>query len=505
MPANRLMLKIISGREEKEVLHNKEQKDLHGSISLDEIILTSLEIHIAVLNKSGTIIAVNEAWRRFGRDNGAASNACIDAGVNYLEICRQAAKQGSESAGKALDGIKSVLEGSTDFFELKYPCHSQTEERWFLMSVMPLMSDTGGAIVTHKNITDLQKTENALRHALSEIEQLNNRLEAESTLLREEVNLGHRHKEIVGHSDAIKNVLSQAEQVADTDSTVLIMGETGTGKELVARAIHNLSSRNKRPLIKVNCGALPPTLIESELFGREKGAYTGALTRQIGRFEVADDSTIFLDEIGELPLELQPKLLRVLEEGRFERLGSSRTVSTNVRVIAATNRDLLKEVGKGRFRKDLYYRLNVFPINVPPLRDRCEDLPHLVWAFVAEFEKSMNKSIEKIPLKNMDALQTYPWPGNVRELRNVVENAMIISKAKILTIRPPAASPADKKAYLKLEDVERDHITNLLKKTGWRVYGDNGAAQLLGLKPSTLQHRMKKLGIKRPDPVFKNR
>ncbi len=466
--------------------------------ALDQIILTSLEIHIAVLNQSGTITAVNEAWRRFGRNNGAASNACIDAGVNYLKICRQAAKEESEGAGKALAGIKSVLEGSKPFFELKYPCHSQTEERWFLMSVMPLKSNEGGAVVTHKNITDLHKTETALQNALSEIEQLKDRLEAECTYLREEVNVKHSHEEIVGRSDVIKKVLSQAEQVANTDSTVLILGETGTGKELVARAIHNLSSRNKRPMIKVNCAALPPTLMESELFGREKGAYTGALTRQIGRFEIADDSTIFLDEIGELSLELQPKLLRVLEEGRFERLGSSQTHSTNVRIIAATNRDLRKEVTEGRFREDLYYRLNVFSITVPPLRDRREDLPHLVWAFVKEFEKSIKKSIEKIPRKDMDALQSYPWPGNVRELRNVIENAMIINKGKILKIRPPTVSPTDRIADLKLEDVERNHIKGILKKAGWRIYGANGAAELLGLKPSTLQHRMKKLGIKRP-------
>ena len=498
MPSDEELKQRIKKYKEEIVLLENEKKVLRESRALDSTILTSLEIHIAILNENGTIIAVNEAWRRFGEENNAASEVCISAGVNYIEVCRQAAKEGSDDAERAIAGIESVLGGAKPYFELKYPCHSETEHRWFLMSVMPLKGDSEGAVVTHKNITKLQKTENALQEALSDIEQLKDQLEAECTYLREEVNVKYSHEMIVGHSDAIKKVLNQIEQVASTDSTVLILGETGTGKELVARAIHNLSARNKRPMIKVNCAALPPTLMESEMFGREKGAYTGALSRQIGRFELADGSTIFLDEISEMSIELQPKLLRVIEEGEFERLGSSQTISTNVRVIAATNRDLLKEINEGRFREDLYYRLNVFPITVPPLRERLEDMPLLVWAFVTEFEKSIKKSIEKIPLKNMDALQLYPWPGNVRELRNVIENAMIINKGKILTIQPPTISPTDKIADHKLEDVERKHILKILHKTGWRVYGHCGAAELLGLKPSTLQHRMKKLGIKRP-------
>ena len=276
-----------------------------------------------------------------------------------------------------------------------------------------------------------------LREHLREIEELKQRLERENICLQEEVKRLFEHMEIVGESLGMKRILRQAEQVARTDSTVLIQGETGTGKELLARAIHKMSSRKDRPLITVNCASLPPTLIESELFGREKGAYTGALTKMIGRFEIADGSTLFLDEIGELPLDLQSKLLRVLEEGGFERLGSTKTLHVNVRIIAATNRDIEHEVKDGKFRKDLFYRLNVFPIVIPPLRERLEDIPLLAWAFVEEFKKRMGKEIETISKKTMEGLQSYSWPGNVRELRNVIEHAMILSKDKTLVVHLP--------------------------------------------------------------------
>jgi transcriptional regulator with GAF, ATPase, and Fis domain len=251
-------------------------------------------------------------------------------------------------------------------------------------------------------------------------------------------------------------------------------------------------------MVTLNCAALPVTLLESELFGREKGAFTGAMTRQIGRFEIADGSSIFLDEIGEIPLELQAKLLRVLQEGQFERLGNPRTISVNVRVIASTNRDLARAIAEGQFREDLYYRLNVFSVTAPPLRDRIGDIPLLVWAFVNEFEKSIGKTIEKIPQKNIDALHQYPWPGNIRELRNVVENAMIISKGRVLQLNPPAGLSTNLHKDLKLEVVERNHIIDVLNKTSWRVSGQKGAADLLGLKRTTLESRMKKLGITRP-------
>ena len=262
----------------------------------------------------------------------------------------------------------------------------------------------------------------------------------ENIYLQEEIKLLVEHTEIVGQSQAMKKVLAQAEQVAQTDSTVLILGETGTGKELLARAIHSMSSRKDRPLVTVNCASLPPTLIESELFGRERGAYTGALTKMIGRFEVADGSTLFLDEIGELPLELQSKLLRVLEEGKFERLGSTKTLARGCPHYCRHQPGHCSEVKEGRFRKDLFYRLNVFPIVIPPLRERPEDIPLMVWAFVKEFQKRMGKEIESISRKSMEALQSYSWPGNVRELRNVIERAMIVSSGKTLVVHLPEFS-----------------------------------------------------------------
>jgi transcriptional regulator with GAF, ATPase, and Fis domain len=304
---------------------------------------------------------------------------------------------------------------------------------------------------------------------------------------------------VIGHGRAITRVLTQAEHVARTDSTVLLLGETGTGKELLARVIHDRSARRERPMVKVNCAALPATLVESELFGRERGAYTGALTRQAGRFEVADGSTLLLDEVAELPLELQAKLLRVLEDGEFERLGSSRSITVDVRLIAATNRDLIAAIRKGLFREDLYYRLNVFPITIPPLRERVEDIPQLVWTFVGEFSEAMGKVIDTIPDDRMDALRRYPWPGNVRELRNVIERAMILARDGVLAVELPQQVGGGTLATTALADVERHHIVAVLERTAWRVRGVGGAAALLRLKPTTLEARMKKLGILRPD------
>ena len=340
--------------------------------------------------------------------------------------------------------------------------------------------------------------EEQLRQNLREIEDLKQRLENENVYLQEEIKLLGEHTEIVGQSLALKKILAQAEQVARTDSTVLITGETGTGKELLARAIHSMSTRKDRPMITVNCASLPPTLIESELFGRERGAYTGALTKMVGRFEVADGSTLFLDEVGEIPHDVQSKLLRVLEEGRFERLGSTKSLQVNVRIIAATNRDIAQDLKEEKFRKDLYYRLNVFPITIPPLRERPEDIPLLVWAFIKEFEKKVGKRIESIPRKSMEALQQYSWPGNVRELRNVIEHSMIVSGGRALDVRLPHLEPSESQEVSELKNIERDHLLNVLKKTNWRVAGKAGAAEVLGLKRTTLQSLMKRLGVKRP-------
>lgn len=331
-------------------------------------------------------------------------------------------------------------------------------------------------------------------------EQENARLQAQNVYLQEEIKLTHNFEELIGSSSSLKKVLKNVERVAPTDSTVLITGETGTGKELIARAIHNLSPRRGRPLVKVNCAAIPAGLIESELFGHEKGAFTGALTRKMGRFEVADKGTIFLDEIGELPLDLQSKLLRVLQEGEFERVGGTQTFKVNVRVIAATNRNLEQLSKTGGYRPDLYYRLNVFPIQLPALRERDGDIPLLAQYFVHKFATNLGKKIDRIPERMITALQRYPWPGNIRELEHVIERAVILSEGPELE---PIdwLSPSDNKTgltkTLTLEDMERQHITDVLEQTNWRVSGDKGAAAILGLKPTTLEARMKKLGIAR--------
>ena len=358
----------------------------------------------------------------------------------------------------------------------------------------------GGAAI---DVTELKEKELSLQQALSEIKELKKRLEKENVGLLKELKSFQKQAEIIGESEAIKKCLTEARQVANESTTILVLGETGTGKELLAQAIHDLSQRSNRAMIRVNCAALPANLIESELFGREKGAYTGAMATQRGRFESADGSTIFLDEIGDLPLELQSKLLRVLQEGTFEMLGSNKVVKVDTRIIAATNHDLKELVRKGLFRKDLYYRINVFPIELPPLRKRREDIPLLVWTFIDEFNNTMGKSVTKISDQDMDILKTAEWPGNVRELRNIIERSMILSTGTELILRKGLDTPSitEDDWYTvgdTLSEVERNHILKTLDHTGWRVSGKNGAAAILGLKPTTLEARMKKLNISRP-------
>jgi formate hydrogenlyase transcriptional activator len=343
-----------------------------------------------------------------------------------------------------------------------------------------------------------QQRDQAMQTAAREMQRLRDRLQVENVYLRREERERAGLTRIVGQSSAVRGVLDQIQQVAPTDSTVLLLGETGTGKELFATQIHELGRRHERAMVRVNCAAIPVTLIESELFGREKGAFTGALARQEGRFELANHSTIFLDEIGDLPADVQVKLLRVLEERTIERLGSPRPIPVDTRIIAATHRNLEQRVAEGTFREDLYYRLNLFPIHVPPLRERVEDIPLLVWRFVEEFSKAFGKRIDSIDRETMSALQHYSWPGNIRELRNVVERAMIVATGRRLTVTPPHSSAASGNRSPRLVDIEREHIRGVLESTGWRIRGTGGAADRLGLKPTTLETRMSKLGLTRP-------
>lgn len=351
-----------------------------------------------------------------------------------------------------------------------------------------------------RDITNRKRRETELQRALIELERLKNRLQEENIYLQEEIKVEHNFGEIIGRSKALKEILWQIEQVAASGSTVLVLGETGTGKELVARAVHNLSPRKKRPLVKVNCAALPVNLIESELFGHEKGAFTGALRRKIGRFELADGGTIFLDEIGELPKELQSKLLRVLQDGEFERLGNANTTKVDVRIIAATNRDLEKMVSAGDFRKDLYYRLNVYPIHCPPLRKHKDDILMLVKHFINKYSTNMGKTIERVPQAALNILKSYHWPGNVRELENIIERAVIITRGAELELGEwfLLNENETKGGHIPtLKELEKDHINKVLQLTSWRVSGKGGAAEKLGLKATTLEARMKKLGLKR--------
>ncbi len=341
--------------------------------------------------------------------------------------------------------------------------------------------------------------------AFQEIDALREKLSKENAYLEEEIRTEHNFGDIVGESAALRRVLKEVETVAPTDSTVLIRGETGTGKELVARALHERSPRRSRSFIKLNCAAIPTGLLESELFGHEKGAFTGAISQKIGRFEVAHLGTLFLDEVGDIPSELQPKLLRVLQEQEFERLGGTKTIKVDVRLVAATHRDLSTMVADGRFREDLYYRLNVFPLVLPPLRERPDDIPRLVRHFTQRFARRMGRRVETIPSEAMDALVRYPWPGNVRELQNIIERAVILSSGLVLQVplgdlqTVPAQSPLNDSRPLTLVDAEREHILAALDEAGWVLGGPKGAAARLGMKRSTLHWKMQKLGITRPE------
>ena len=419
--------------------------------------------------------------------------------------------------GQAFVSQKPVLRG-----DLEVERQTSSEERAFAhgfraMCSLPLIvrgNSIGGITVgslTKNRYTDedtqfLMEVANQVAIAVDnmksyeEIEALKARFQSEAVYLQEEIKTEHNFEEIIGQSARMRRLLRKIEQVAPTEATVLIQGETGTGKELLARAIHDRSRRKDRPMVKVNCGSIPSGLVESELFGHEKGAFTGATQRRIGRFELAKSGTIFLDEVTELPIDTQVKLLRVLQEGEFERVGSSETIKVDVRVIAATNRDLKEVVRNGSFRDDLFYRLNVFPLEVPPLREREGDIPLLVNFFLSKFGKKLGKELHGVSRKAMDSLTHYKWPGNIRELQNVIERAVVLATGPILNIDDSMIQSSDsvQEAVIdSLENVERDHIVRALNETNWVIHGKKGAAEILGINPSTLRSRMDKLGIKR--------
>jgi formate hydrogenlyase transcriptional activator len=422
----------------------------------------------------------------------------VSAGETVIFSSVSEVSQETERAAYLAAGIRSAVivplwvegrvEGAVGF-------HAMRAERTWSAGVvhrLTAIASVFGEILARK------RRDAAAGAAAAEALRLKDQLQIENVYLRREARERSGQTRVVGKSVAVRRVLEQIAQVAATDSTVLLLGETGTGKELFATQIHELGLRQGRPMVRVNCGAIPATLIESELFGREKGAYTGALARQVGRFELAHRSTIFLDEIGDLPPDVQVKLLRVLEERQIERLGSPRPITVDTRIIAATHRNLEQRISEGTFREDLYYRLNVFPIHVPPLRERVEDIPLLVWRFVEEFSKAFGKRIDSIDKDNLATLQQYPWPGNIRELRNVVERAMIVATQQRLTIPVPQATAAAVRRSARLIDIEKEHIRAVLESTAWRIRGVGGAAERLGLKPTTLETRMASLGILRP-------
>lgn len=468
--------------------HNQETDSLNVIDHRFQLLVEQAGDAFFILDDNGKIFDVNH-------------QACLTLGYTCEELLKMSISEvdiEAEDKQHKIQYWKSLAPGQYITFE---GMHRRKDESTFPVEIRLGRLDLGEKefyLALCRNISKRKQRETELLKAFEKIKELKEELEKENNYLRGEIELRYLHHKIIGESDAIKRVLGQAEKVAETNTCVLILGETGTGKELLAHAIHNMSDRKRHPMIKVNCASLPATLIESELFGREKGAFTGAVSKQIGRFEAAHGTTIFLDEIGDLPMELQPKLLRVLQEGEFERLGSTKTISVDTRVIAATNRNLTEMARKQIFRQDLYYRLNVFPITLPPLRERQEDIPLIVWAMVDKFSKSMGKPVKRILKKDMILLTQNPWPGNVRELKNVIERAMIMSTGPTLQFGFLADMETPTETNLSLKEIEKKHILKVLHHTNWRVSGKNGAAEMLVLKPTTLEAKMKRMGIKRP-------
>jgi transcriptional regulator with GAF, ATPase, and Fis domain len=478
---------------EKEVFsHKQAEQETEGERKRMDVILSALNTGLALINPDLTVAWVNAQTEKILPWDELVGKVCYEAAAKREEPCEDCGALKAFSDGQIHETVRQ----------------SPVDGNWHHIVSVPIEDDSGTVVNVLESVTDitgLKQAELDRDRAMKELEALKDQLEAENIYLKEEIQTVQGFKEIVGKSNPLLYVLSKVEQVAETDSTVLIQGETGVGKELIARAIHQASLRFGRPFIKVNCAAMPSQLIESELFGHEPGAFTGANVLRRGRFELSDGGTIFLDEISEIPLDLQAKLLGVLQEKKFERVGGMKTLSVDVRIIVATNRHLTDEIAAGRFRTDLFYRLNVFPITVPPLRNRRDDIPLLVEHFVPMFAKRIGKTIDQIPQPVMERLVAYDWPGNVRELRNVIERASITCPGPVLRLpesigvdlpKPdPAAESSDD--LLTLEEVERRHILKALETTGWRISGDKGAAKILDINPSTLRNRMKKLGLKK--------
>ncbi len=455
-----------------------------------DLILSTLNTGLVLLDADMNVVWANAMiWKMFPDEN-LYGKKCYAVAENRTEPC---------------DGCQAVLafkDGESHEREFQ----NQLNKRWYQVLAMPIKDEKGmvmNVLESTTDINDRKQVELERNTALKELRALKKKLEDENIYLKSEIRDARLFSEMVGTSNGLRYVQTRIDQVAPTGATVLIQGETGVGKELVARAIHDSSrSKSGKPFIMVNCAAIPSNLVESELFGHEKGAFTDALQRRKGRFELADNGTLFLDEISELPQDTQAKLLRVLQDGNFERVGGTKTHKCDVRIIAATNRDLNSEVAAGRFRADLFYRLNVYPITVPPLRKRREDIPLLVEHFISLLAPRIGKKIEKIPRQLMEQLKTYDWPGNVRELRNVVERSIITSPNSTLQVPDDLLAgqptvPAGTGSAIGLDEIQRQHIQAILEQTSGRIEGKDGAAEILGLKPSTLRHRMKKLGIKR--------
>ena len=483
----------------------KREALLEEQNELLETIFSNVHFLVAYLTPDFDFIRVNRAYAEAdGRSQG------FFTGKNHFDLF-------PNDENEAI--FKSVVESGEPYTvsakPFSYPEHPERGVTYWDWSLLPVKGAEGtvaGLVLALVDVTKSKKAEQELLRVNRTLELLKERLIKENVYLQEEIKISQNFDQIIGESDAIKKVLKQVDQVSSTDSTVLILGETGTGKELIARAIHAAGPRNRNPLIKIDCASIPPTLVESELFGHEKGAFTGATRRHEGRLSLADEGTVFLDEIGELPRDIQSKLLRVVQEGEFESVGSTTTRKVDIRIIAATNRDLWKAVQEKSFRKDLYYRLSVFPIKLPPLRDRGDDIGLLASVFARRFAQKMGKRLEPLTQQCVQHLMSYSWPGNVRELQNVIERAVITSQegrldcmqletslGPVAESAPPLETPASD--FLTVEQVrqlERENLVRALERSGWRVSGENGAARLLGMPPSTLNSRMKALGILRP-------